>query len=702
MGVCMSNKNKIMNKEKNNKLNINNVDLVNNEQLNAKNNQNNNETDKKIKEIIKTEQSEISSVIIVENSSNNSKKENKLEEKKENQIINNEIEGIFIGINIGSLKTVYSKFTNFNKNYFKTILQSDVSNNYFLSKICYTETHRLYGLISEPYISKNITSSYNNLSRLIGFYDSDLYQKELPFMFNQVNSINEISFNFPKNNIEILNHINVLSDYLSYIHNFLFNNNHEYNNIQNFTICVPDYYTLYQKQELSLICEILDMKNYNIINESSAVTIYYGYKEYYNYFFNCEDESSQTDKILLIDFGNSKINYVISSFKKNEFKVEKVLCNPFLGGRNLDEKIFDEIIEDFKKNNNIETLNLSPKKRIELLKAISEARNKLSLNESTMIQIFSFYKGHDLEFILTIKDLNYIISDEIQLFKKDLSNIFDGYENKIKYVEMYGNVMRTLIIDSILQKEYNLTLQKSIIIDECLSIGASLFGFYKLNHKNHSNLFSNFIEYNNYTILYCINESEENIVFEKGIIKEYEKKINLPSNVDIIKIKFFYDKDEINRIGLNCINIIEYEINFKSQENKNNIDLIININLNDPKIQINGELVDVNINKINGFLNYKNDKDKIINDMKNYLKENDDFEKDYFEYSNERNELSQKIYNIMNNSKKKNLEIDEKQLKNDLKFLREHKQEKNDRKEKINEILQRINLYNDQLNNIKN
>ena len=265
MSVCMSNKNKIMNKEKNNKLKINNEDLVNNEQLNVKNNQDNNETDKKIKEIIKTEQSEISSVIIVENSSNNSKKENKLEEKKENQIINNEIEGIFIGINIGSLKTVYSKFTNFNKNYFKTILQSDVSNNYFLSKICYTKTHRLYGLISEPYISKNITSSYNNLSRLIGFYDTDLYQKELPFMFNQVNSINEISFNFPKNNIEILNHINVLSDYLSYIHNFLFNNNHEYNNIQNFTICVPDYYTLYQKQELSLICEILDMKNYNII-----------------------------------------------------------------------------------------------------------------------------------------------------------------------------------------------------------------------------------------------------------------------------------------------------------------------------------------------------------------------------------------------------------------------------------------------------
>ena len=708
MGVCASTNKKNTNKniiiEKNIKeFKENNEHLSSNRDGDDKIKQNIDGKDNEIenKKNI-TLQSEISSKTI-DQIYNDSKEENILEVEKENQIIKNEIEGIFIGINIGSLKTIYSKFTNFNKKYRKYILQSDVSNNYFLSKICYTKTHRLCGQISEPYISKNINSSYNNLSRLIGFHDSYLYQLELPYMFNQVNSIDKISFNYPKNNIEILNHINVLCDYLSFINKFLFNNNNEFYNIKNFTICVPDYYTLYQKQELSLICEILDMKNYNIINESSAVTIYYGYTIYYNYFFNyCKDDLSQPDKILFIDFGNSKINYVISSFKKNEFKVEKVLCNPFLGGRNLDEKIFNEIIEFFINNNNIEeTLNLTDEKRMELLKAIAEARNKLSLNETSKIQIFAFYKGIDLEYIFTKKDLNYIISDEIQTFKNDLSNILNEYENDIKYVEMYGNVMRTLILESLLKENYNLTLQKSIIIDECLSTGASIYGYYRINHKNNQSLFSHFIEYNNYTILYSINdELKENIVFEKGIINEYEKKINLPSNVDIIKIKFFYDKDEIDRIGLDCINIIEYEINLKSQENKNNIDLIININLNEPKIHINNQLVDISINKIDGFLYYKNDKEKIINDMKNYLKENDVFENDYFDYSNERNELSQKIYNIMIDSKKQNLEIDEKQLKNDLKFLHEHEQDKNIRKEKINEIIQRINLYTNQLNNI--
>ena len=714
MGVCtIKNKTSIYRiNQKNVNLiqnNLNNTLLTNeplssNRNIDEKDNQNDIEKNNKInKKLNQMKKNDILKNTIEQNNDNQLEDENKFEEEKEKQEFNikKEIEGIFIGINIGSLKTVYSKFSNFNKNYFYNIFQSDCSKQFFLSQICYTKTHRLYSQIAEPYISKNITSSYNNLSRLIGFKNSHFYQNELLFMFNQVNSIEEFSFNFPKNNKkEILNSKNVLCDYLNCINKFLFNNNNEFNNIINFTICVPDYYTLYQKQELSLICEILDMKNYNIINESSAITIYYGYKQYYNYFINnCEEDLSQTDKILFIDFGNSKINYVISSFKKNEFKVEKVLCNPFLGGRNLDQKIFDKVIEDFINEHNIETLNLTPKKRIELLKAISKARNNLSLNEKSKIEIFSLFKNKDLELIISKEELDDIISDDIDIFEKDLSDILKGYENNIKYVEMYGNVMRTLIIESLLKEKYNFILQKSIITDECLSTGASILGFYKLNNKNNTNLLSNFIEYNYYNIYYCINdELKGNIAFEKGIIKEYEKKINLPINVDIIKIKFFYDKKEINDIGLDCINIIEYEINFESEDKNNNRTLLININLNEPKIEINNKLIDISINKTNGFLNYKNDKDKIINDIKQYLKENDDFESDYYDYLNERNKISQDICNIMINSKKKKLEIDEKQLNKDLKFLREHEEDKNIRKEKINEISQRITEYYNILN----
>ena len=44
-------------------------------------------------------------------------------------------------------------------------------------------------------------SEVENMSEMFSSCGS-LYQLELPYMFNQVNSIDKISFNYPKNNIE--------------------------------------------------------------------------------------------------------------------------------------------------------------------------------------------------------------------------------------------------------------------------------------------------------------------------------------------------------------------------------------------------------------------------------------------------------------------------------------------------------------------
>ena len=67
-------------------------------------------------------------------------------------------EGEFIGINIRSFKTVYSLFSNINKNYFKKVLESDNSKRNFSSKICYTDSRRLFGFSSSPYIKKFLNS----------------------------------------------------------------------------------------------------------------------------------------------------------------------------------------------------------------------------------------------------------------------------------------------------------------------------------------------------------------------------------------------------------------------------------------------------------------------------------------------------------------------------------------------------------------
>ena len=67
----------------------------------------------------------------------------------------------------------------------------------------------------------------------------------------------------------------IIADFLSLINKFYFDKvkkeeNYKYDFV---TFSVPDYFTAFQKKELKLIAEAIGMKNINIINESSAITM---------------------------------------------------------------------------------------------------------------------------------------------------------------------------------------------------------------------------------------------------------------------------------------------------------------------------------------------------------------------------------------------------------------------------------------------
>ena len=678
-------------KKKKNKLNEKPTNKEGNQKENENNEDNNDTKDKYNINFYKKSNNTINN-----GSVNQNEKKNIFNEEK-NKIKPDTCEGEFIGINIGSLKTVYSLFSNIQKQYLKKVLESDSSKRNFPSKICYTDSHRLFGFSSQPYIKKFLNSSYNNLSRLIGFDECEIYIKELPFMINPVESFEDVNFNFPKKNeTEKLTSVNILVDYLSLINEFLNINNNQ--NIINFTIPVPDYYTLYQREHLKIINEALNLKNINIINESSALTMYYGFTKYRNLFFQNEETFEGIEKILFIDFGHSKTSYILSSYSKNEFSVEKVLCNPYLGGRNLDEKILEYIIEEYKENNNIDDFDLNPKKKLDILNEISIARNKLSLNEESKLQITNFYNKNDLDMILSLSDLNYIISDELDIFKNDLSN-FIGEEKNIKYVEMGGEVMRTQMLEKIIKDNFDLGLEKKISLDESLSVGGAISGFYFKNlHTKDENLIDNFYEYNYYNIYYSIINSNNSILdskklaFEKGMIKEKECKIPLSGFGQTFKIAFFYDENEV-KFCLKNSKIIEYEINLESEEDPF---LIVDISFNNPKIEINKKIEEnIEIKSIDGFL-YYSDKENEIKKIQAKLNEHKNYDKDYFDYSNERKHLSKSIYEIKNSLllvPNDDIEKQKNELDDFLNYLRKHEPEKAIREDEINKIKKKLDDY---------
>ena len=106
-----------------------------------------------------------------------SKKESRIDSKKESIIYSKKKE-ISLGINIGALKTVYSTFSKINDKHITNVLLMNNSSRIIPSIICYTKDHRLFGENSISFLKQNLNTSYNNLSRLIGFDNSNKYEEE--------------------------------------------------------------------------------------------------------------------------------------------------------------------------------------------------------------------------------------------------------------------------------------------------------------------------------------------------------------------------------------------------------------------------------------------------------------------------------------------------------------------------------------------
>ena len=141
------------------------------------------------------------------------------------------------------------------------------------SLICYTPENRLYGENAKAYLKKNLSTSYNNLSRIIGFRSSELNKTELEYMFSKNFKYNWFIDNKKKEVKDESYYI--IADYLSLINEYYFEKeNIEYDSV---SISVPDFYEEKQKENIKLICEVLKMKNIKIFNESAAITMYYGY-----------------------------------------------------------------------------------------------------------------------------------------------------------------------------------------------------------------------------------------------------------------------------------------------------------------------------------------------------------------------------------------------------------------------------------------
>ena len=499
-----------------------------------------------------------------------------------------------LGIDFGSSKTVYSKISITQSQIIEKVLDK------IPSYITYLNDEIKIGKDSKDSTLQNINSTYTNLSKIFAKMKVPIYELE-----NEFSIINKS---------EIENPEKIVSDYLKKINDKLLKE--EMNAI---TIAIPDYNTQIQKEILHKILSKIGMKRLAVINESSAITIYYGYKNYselFNQDKNSEITPNYVEKeILFIDAGNSKISLITSKYTFLNFTVLNVITLPSLGGRNFDQKIESYVIDKFRRENKLKVFNYTNEMRFRLIEEIKKKREELSFVEEVEIKVTNFYNDLNLSVKLDRKKFEKCISELLNAFTETLNNLKNSLirtgekdENgqnifeklNISKIEMCGELMNTPILKNIVDKVFNFKVEKTLNPNDYISMGCSLMGLY-FNKQFPKSYFQNFYHFNYYRICYSFgNKLEEKLTFiNRGPVIIWKRMIELP-NDDNIKIIIEYAKNEMNiEEKIEGREIMIYDINC-NQPNKK-----ICIYLRHDQKLISERLLDEENKKINGKISIK-------------------------------------------------------------------------------------------------
>ena len=534
-----------------------------------------------------------------------------------------------IGINIGSQLTKFSAIEIMMDKKDDVYHSKDFKINqnlkHFIDRVIpsiiqFREKDRLIGETTKIGYKKYYLSTFNNLSRLIGYiYPIEINDLEIEYFISDDNyedgnfnfKLNEKKFHFTGDYC-VCAFINEIDKKIKNILNT--------NEKQKYIFTIPDYYTCYQKHSLKLILESLNLNNnFPFINESTAITMYYGYINYLNF--------KETKYVIFIDVGHSKTSFILSKFSQEEFEVIKVENIIFFGGRNLNEIIYDECLKEFEKKNK-RKMNITGRNTIRLMEEIEKSRKNLSINDDAEIIVDSIDNDIDFQYTITKKKFYEITRDQIKEFEKKFKEFYKEVKNKyeIYKIEMGGQLMRTPILQEIIKNISNINISKTISLDECHSLGALLYATFILDNKKFEKLKS-VKSHNMYSINYSFDGNHfqpliiknENIPFEKNI--KYERILDNNDTSFILT----YDKNEFKdiKLGDNDDDYIVYEYIFDNSEikkylKKNNYGhyefLILKIQMNESneisfKYELlNGENFEVKIKEESGFKYNKNKK----------------------------------------------------------------------------------------------
>jgi len=237
-------------------------------------------------------------------------------------------------------------------------------------------------------------------------------------------------------------------------------------------ITVPAYFNDAQRQATKDAGKIAGLDVKRIINEPTAAALAYGL------------DKKKDETIAVYEFGGGTFDISILEVGEGVIEVKSTNGDTHLGGDNLDQRIVDWLIEEFKRNEGLDLRGKGNEMALQRLRDAAE-RAKIELSTTMQTEINLPFITADasgpkhLVVTLTRSKLEEMVRDIVErsiepckAAMKDAGVTAD----KIDEVVLVGGQTRMPMIQELVKKLFNKEPHKGVNPDEVVAIGAAIQG----------------------------------------------------------------------------------------------------------------------------------------------------------------------------------------------------------------------------------
>ncbi|MCZ7396884.1 MAG: molecular chaperone DnaK [Candidatus Methanoperedens sp.] len=239
--------------------------------------------------------------------------------------------------------------------------------------------------------------------------------------------------------------------------------------VEKAVITVPAYFNDNQRQATKDAGKIAGLEVVRIINEPTAASLSYGL-----------DKMEKEQKIMVFDFGGGTLDVTIMEFGGGVFEVKATSGDTQLGGTDMDNKIVDYIVEEFRKQQGVDVRN--DKVAMQRIRDAGE-KAKIELSTTLTSDINLPFLTADasgpkhLTMTLTRAKLEDIVGDVVERCRGSMRQAMADAKltpKDIYKVIMVGGPTRMPIVQKFVEDYVGRKVEGGVDPMECVATGAAI------------------------------------------------------------------------------------------------------------------------------------------------------------------------------------------------------------------------------------